>query len=157
MWKTQHGFCAVAQVNVVETQRAERTQRAGLMVGKCHIEIWTGLGRMNSRQFFCLYVPVYVPKWASGCLYKHCPLTTLTLFYFSTSFFSHFQAPSELILNSADFFKTNMIKIKTITIIFNIWNMAQKLVLLGGVNNNQKSWYSPEWGLFFRSTIGAVF
>lgn len=42
-----------------------------------------------------------------------------------------------LILNSADFFKTNMIKIKTITIIFNMWNMTQKLMLLGGVNNNR--------------------
>ena len=50
---------------------------------------------------------------------------------------TNFQALSELILNPADFFKTNMIKIKTITIIFNMWNMAQKLVLLGGVNNNR--------------------
>lgn len=74
-----------------------------------------GSGEWVADHFFCLYVPVYVPEWASAWLYKQCH-TCNVLGCFPTSH-TNFQGLSELFLNPVHFFKINMKKIKTIILI----------------------------------------
>lgn len=96
---------------------------------------WAWKNEQQTSCFACTFLCMFLNGQVDAC--TNCPLATLSVSSIFLLPFSHtnLQALSELILNSAVFFKTNMIQIKTITIIFNMWNMAQKLVLLGGVNN----------------------
>lgn len=60
-------------------------------------------------QFFCLYVPVYVPEWTSDA-YALFTLTTLSAIFLLPFSHTNSQALSEFMTNCVHLFKINMIK-----------------------------------------------
>lgn len=69
-----------------------------------------GLGweEWAADQFFCLYVPVYVPEWTSDGCAVFTP-TTLSASFLLPFSHTNSQAPSEFMTNCVHLFKINMI------------------------------------------------